>query len=173
MAKPFDQVATMQDVYEYARDSYLAARKQGCIVPAGPNKGLSCYCPQSAPQYKNLADKIKSDMAAGVGGAGAVATFKTAITAINAACRKEAGWVKPPPNVTPTPSPVPPAPNGNGVQKAGFPWWIVLLLGGGALVYYLSTKKKGAAPAPKKRKTTRKRKKTTRKRRTTRRRRGR
>jgi hypothetical protein len=153
MAKPFDQVATMQDVYEYARDSYLAAIKPGCVVPAGPNAGLSCYCPQSAPQYKTLADKIKADGAAGVSGTAAVETYKSAILAINAACRQEVGYVKPHPTPTPTPSPVPP--NGMPVQKAGFPWWLVLLLGGGALAYYFYTKKSKATSRP----TTKKRRK--------------
>lgn len=150
MAKPFAQVVTMQDVYEYARDSFLAAIKPGCIVPAGPNKGLSCYCPQSAPQYQNLANKIKADMAAGVSGMAAVATYKSAIMSINAACRKEAGYQKPTPATITTPNGVP-----NGVQMAGFPWWIVLLLGGGALAYYLATKK-DKAPSKARRRSKRK-----------------
>jgi len=140
MAKPFDQVVTMKDVYEYARDSYLAASKPGCVVPAGPNKGLTCYCPKAAPQYNALVNEIKAVMAAGVSDGAPVTSFKQAILAINSACRSEAGWVKPPPTVKPVPAPIPPM----APQKSSIPMWLVLLLGGG-LVYYLATKKKGSS----------------------------
>jgi hypothetical protein len=144
MAKPFAQVTTMQDVYEYARDSYLAASKTGCKVLAGPNKGLSCYCPNTAPQYLTLANKIKTAIAAGSSGTSLVETYKSAILSINAGCRQEIGYKLPPTSTAKEWGPAPPP-----ILEAGFPWWIVLLIGGGALAYYLYTKKGGKAPSPK------------------------